>query len=55
MTVKVKTIRADTPVSEIADLMLSLKVNRLPVVDDDDKVIGIVTRADIVKSMISRD
>ncbi len=55
MTVKVKTIKADTPVSEIADLMLSLKVNRLPVVDDNDKVIGIVTRADIVKSMITRD
>jgi CBS domain-containing protein len=55
MTAKVKTIRADTPVNEIAELMLDLKVNRLPVVDDNNKVTGIVTRADIVKSMISRD
>ncbi|OQA20771.1 MAG: Inosine-5'-monophosphate dehydrogenase [Actinobacteria bacterium ADurb.Bin346] len=52
MTVKVKTIKPDTPVKEIADLMLSMKINRLPVVDDDNKVVGIVTRADIVKSMM---
>ncbi len=55
MTVKVKTVHPDTMVNEIADLMLSMKINRLPVVDDDNRVIGIVTRADIVKSMISRD
>ena len=52
MTVKVKTIKPDTPVKEIADLMLSMKINRLPVVDNDNKVVGIVTRADIVKSMM---
>ena len=52
MTEKVKTIKPDTPVKEIADLMLSMKINRLPVVDDDNKVVGIVTRADIVKSMM---
>jgi CBS domain-containing protein len=55
MTVKVRTIKPDTPVNEIADLMLDLKVNRLPVIDEDNKVVGIVTRSDIVKSMISRD
>jgi len=55
MTVKVKTISPDTTVNDIADIMLDMKINRLPVVDDDNKVIGIVTRADIVKSMISRD
>jgi CBS domain-containing protein len=32
--------------------MLQQKINRLPVVDEDNKVIGIVTRADIVRSMI---
>jgi CBS domain-containing protein len=51
MTKKVKTIKPDTPVSEIAEIMLAEKINRLPVVDKNDKVKGIVTRADIVKSM----
>ncbi len=52
MTKKVKTITQDVPVSKIAEIMLKNKINRLPVVDKENKVIGIVTRADIVKSMI---
>jgi CBS domain-containing protein len=51
MTKKVKTIKPDTPVSEIAEIMLAEKINLLTVVDKNDKVKGIVTRADIVKSM----
>jgi CBS domain-containing protein len=54
MTKKVKTIVADTPVSEIAEIMLDDRINRLPVIDDDNNLVGIVTRADIVKSMISK-
>lgn len=49
MTKKVYTITADTPVSEVARLMNRRKINRVPVVDDDEKLIGIVTRADMVK------
>jgi CBS domain-containing protein len=52
MTTKVRTISPDTPVSEIAEIMLASKINRLPVLDDNGKLAGIVTRADIVKSMI---
>jgi CBS domain-containing protein len=32
--------------------MINKKINRVPVVDDENKVIGIITRADIVESMI---
>lgn len=52
MVTKVRTISPDTTISDIAELMLRQKINRLPVVDEEDKVIGIVTRADIVRSMI---
>lgn len=55
MTKKVKTVLADTTVSEIAEIMLDSKINRLPVVDDKGYLVGIVTRADIVKSMISKN
>ncbi len=51
MTKKVKTITPQTPVNEIAEIMLKEKINRLPVVNSENKLIGIVTRADIVKSM----
>ena len=52
MTVKVRTVKIDTPVSEAANLMIRYNINRLPVMDEQNDMVGIVTRADIVKSMI---
>ena len=52
MNHRVKTANPSTTVSEIADMMVSNKVNRIPIVDEDKKIVGIITRADIVKSMI---
>ena len=55
MTVKVKTAGEDTPINEIADIMLDNRVNRLPVMDKNNKLVGIITRADILKSIVSRN
>jgi CBS domain-containing protein len=55
MTDKVKTVEEDTPVGDIASMMINNNVNRIPVVDKDKKVIGIITRRDIVKSMIVKE
>ncbi|MCE5328813.1 CBS domain-containing protein [bacterium] len=52
MNQRVKTANPQTPVNEIADIMVNSKVNRVPIIDENKKVVGIVTRADIVKSMI---
>ena len=52
MTSKVKTVNVDTPVSEVADIMIRNNINRVPVLDHKGKLAGIITRADIVKSMI---
>jgi CBS domain-containing protein len=52
MNHRVKTVNPLTPVSEIAEIMITNKVNRVPVTDDNKKVVGIITRADIIKSMI---
>ena len=54
MTRKMKTITPETPVSEIADIMLKQKINRLPVLNKKNKLFGIVTRADIVKSTVKK-
>lgn len=45
------TIQAHQPVPEAARIMHDKKVRRLPVVDDDSKVIGIVTQGDVIKMM----
>lgn len=49
MTKSVMTVRHDKEVSEAAKMMLNHKINRLPVVDDEDKLIGIITRQDIIR------
>jgi CBS domain-containing protein len=41
------TVRADTPISEIAERMSRWQVRRLPVLDLDGSVIGIVAQADL--------
>lgn len=52
MTSKVWAVSKDTPVSEVANMMIRKNVNRVPVLDDDDNLVGIITRADVVKSMV---
>jgi CBS domain-containing protein len=53
MTKPAVTIGPREPVSHAAKLMYSRKIKRLPVVDDDGRLIGIVTRADVL-SVYSR-
>ena len=48
MTAPAITVEADSPVTEAARTMVDLGVNRLPVVDDG-ALVGIVTRADLVR------
>ena len=52
MTSKVWTVNEDTPVSEVANIMIRKNVNRVPVLDDDGNLVGIITRSDVVKSML---
>jgi CBS domain-containing protein len=52
MTTEVRTVNKDTPVSEVANIMIKYNINRVPVLDDKGELAGIITRADIVKSMV---
>jgi CBS domain-containing membrane protein len=48
MTSPVITVQAGTTIKEIAELFAVRKVNRLPVVDAGGKLLGIVSRGDLV-------
>jgi CBS domain-containing protein len=48
MTKPAVTIGPDEPAAQAAKLMYARKVKRLPVVDDDGRLIGIVTRTDVL-------
>jgi CBS domain-containing protein len=49
-TREVVTCTPDTPVSEIASLMIEKKAHLIPVVEEK-KVVGVVARLDIIRSM----
>ena len=51
MTKKVYTVHEDAPANEVAELMNRRKINRVPVVDSDHKLKGILTRSDMVQCM----
>jgi CBS domain-containing protein len=55
MTEPVITITADATVSEAARVMSHRKVKRLPVVDDDGNLIGVISRADVVNAFTKPD
>ena len=55
MTSPAVVIRPDRPVAEAAALMLDRSVNRLPVVEKHGKLLGIVTRADLVRAFVRDD
>lgn len=49
MTTPPICIAEDTPVSEIARIFVEKRINRVPVTDRNGKLVGIVSRADIVR------
>jgi CBS domain-containing protein len=48
MTTEVVTVDEETPFKEIVALMADAKVSALPVTDEDGRVVGIVSEADLV-------
>jgi CBS domain-containing protein len=51
MTKDLVTIHPEQTVQEAARLMMQKEVHRLPVVDQNKALVGIVTRGDIVRAM----
>jgi CBS domain-containing protein len=48
MTSPVFTVRADTRLEEIAGILSCHGISGVPVVDDDDRVIGLVSETDLI-------
>ena len=51
MTPDPTTVGPDTPVDEAARIIAQTGHNRLPVVDDDGRLVGIVTRLDALEAL----
>jgi CBS domain-containing protein len=55
MTAPALTIGPRRPLTEAANTMIERGVNRLPVVDDAGSLVGIITRADLVRAFVRSD
>jgi CBS-domain-containing membrane protein len=49
MTRPVTTVHTDTPIDEAAALLATHNITSLPVLDDEDKVVGIISEADLIR------
>lgn len=52
MTRNVLTVKANDPVVEALKIFVSSRVGRLPVVDDNDRLVGILTKGDITRGLL---
>lgn len=48
MTKKTRCVKPDTPMSSITSLMIDEHLKTVPVVDDDNRLVGMITRHDIL-------
>ncbi|MEJ8655578.1 CBS domain-containing protein [Streptomyces sp. MS1.AVA.4] len=55
MSAPAVTVHADDTVAEAARTMLRRSVERMPVVDDEDRLVGIVTRRDLLQVFLRPD
>lgn len=49
MTRMVVTVTPDTPAHEAAELMLERKIGSLPVINDEEKLVGVITETDFLQ------
>ena len=49
MTRTVRSVKEDTPINEVMNLMASAQIRRVPVVNNNDEIVGIVSIGDLAK------
>jgi CBS domain-containing protein len=52
MTRRLKTVYEDNTITKVVNIIINNDINRIPVVDKNNRLKGIITRADIIKFMI---
>ena len=55
MTKQVFSVKKDTPLKEVAELMAKEKISGIPVLEDDCKIAGIISEKDFLSGMGSED
>ena len=53
MTKEVFTVKEDTPLEKIANLFIVQRIRRVPVVDDEGRLLGIISRPDLLRHVVT--
>jgi len=51
MSVQVVRVKLNTPLTEIQELMINYDIGRILVVNQEDKLVGIITRTDLIRNL----
>lgn len=54
MSTPAVTVSPETPLMEVANIIADQGINRVPVIDEAGKLVGIASRADVVRSSLVR-
>lgn len=49
MTGRIKTVRVDDDLGDVEEIMADEQIRRVPVVDQDDRLVGMIAQADIAR------
>ena len=52
MTAPVYSVREEATIAEVVSLMMNRHINRIPVIDDENKLVGIIGRSDLLPILI---
>lgn len=55
MTRRVISVSPETSLKEVGDILVRGKINRVPVIDAEDRLLGIITRHDLLRSVFHFD
>ena len=47
-------VKPETALHDIAKKLMGLKIKRVPVVDQEHRVVGVVSRTDILKALVKQ-
>jgi CBS-domain-containing membrane protein len=53
MTPNPSVVKTDTPIEKVIDIIINQEIVLIPVVDDNNKIAGVVTRLDIIREKLN--
>ena len=53
MTSSSSIVKTDTPIEKVIDIIIEKEIVLVPVVDDNNKIVGVVSRLDIIREKLN--